>query len=94
MMIGIARVRLSPRRRRASSIPDKPGQHPVQQHQIGQGVLDQPQRLLGIVGPQRLVPGLLQVVGDELLDRRLVLHHQNGSSHPLSPAITAHPAIV
>ncbi len=75
-------------------MPDSPGSIQSSSTRSGQRILDQAKRLLGVVGPQRLMAGLLQVVGDELLDCRLIFDDQNGCGHPLSPAITAHPAIV
>ena len=56
-------------------------QHPVEHHQVGQRGLHHLERLLGAFRTQRLMPGKLQVVCNQLLDRRFVLHHQYRCRH-------------
>jgi len=60
-----------------------PGQHPVQQHQVGQRAADLRLCLHGVRGLPHLVAGVAQRQGDQLGDRRLVLddqHHAHESA--------------
>ena len=51
-----------------------PRQHPVEQHQIGQGLSYDGQRLLCIGSAQRVVAGALQVDGNQFLDGGFVFY--------------------
>ena len=62
-------------------MPDSPGSIQSSRTRSGSASWHQVERLLGVVGAQRLMAGLLEVVGDQLLDRRLVFDHQDGGGH-------------
>jgi hypothetical protein len=51
-----------------------PGQHPVQQHQIGQGLTYDSECLLRIRGPQNVVAGTFEVNGNQLLNGSFVFY--------------------
>eukprot|EP01107_Rhizomastix_libera_P006422 TRINITY_DN20562_c0_g1_i1.p1 TRINITY_DN20562_c0_g1~~TRINITY_DN20562_c0_g1_i1.p1 ORF type:complete len:262 (+),score=-23.55 TRINITY_DN20562_c0_g1_i1:270-1055(+) len=57
------------------------GQHPVQQDHVGQHLAHLALRLFGIVGPQHLVPGMLQIGGDQFLDRGFVFDDKDVGWH-------------
>ena len=61
------------------------GQHPVEQDEIGECGLDDVHGLFGVVRLEQVVACLLQVVGDQFLNRRFVFDDQNRRGHGGSP---------
>ena len=57
------------------------GQHPVEDDQVGQGVADEVPGLLGVPRAQHVMAGVLEVEGDQLLDRRLVFDDKDVGGH-------------
>ena len=85
MMIGTLRRALVLAQRPArSAMPDWPGSIQSSSDQVGQGVADELARLLGVAGAQHVVAGVLQVDGDQLLDRRLVFDDEDVGGHARS----------
>ncbi len=68
--------------------PRHPGQHPVEQDEIGRSFGDQD---LGLVAVVRLLdrePGTLEVVGEQLLQWRFVLDHEDHRLHGVATGCT------
>jgi hypothetical protein len=50
-------------------------QHPVDEHQIGQGRLHDTQRRIGVVGANHVMTGVRQIYRYQFLNRWLVFDH-------------------
>ncbi len=57
------------------------GQHPVEEHEVGLGLVDGDQRLVAVGGGGDGEALLLEVVGEELADRFFVLDHEDACGH-------------
>ena len=66
--------------------PAHPRQHPVEDHEVGQGIVHQSLRLLRAFGEDGTVPDAAQAGGDEFEDRRFVLDDQDGGRHGKAPS--------
>ena len=50
--------------------------HPVEQHEVGDDLLGEDQRLLAVAGARDLIVGALEMIGDEIGQRPVVFHQQ------------------
>ena len=78
-MIGVARARIGRVARERNA--RLPGQHPVEQHEVGQRALDHRLRGFGVDGALDVVTRVREVDLQELEDRRLVLDDQDRRRH-------------
>jgi len=69
------------------------GQHPVEQDQVGQRLLDHALGALGIEGGRHFVAGAPQVDGDQRLDRRFVFDYEYRGSHGVGNPVEARQSI-
>ena len=77
-MIGMRAVSSRERQRRQSSMPLRPGQHPVEQDQVGDAVADALDGLVAAFGGDDAEALGLEVVAHQLAEVGFVLDDQDG----------------
>ena len=80
-MIGTLLGALVLAQRRAKAMPDWPGSIQSSRIRSGRAWRTRSPGLLGVAGAQHVVAGVLEVEGDQLLDRRLVFDDEDVGGH-------------
>ena len=70
---------------RHTSTPRQPGQHEVEQHEVGAGRVERGERVVAVLGHRHLVALLAEQVGQRVRERDLVLNDQDARHAVLSP---------